>query len=345
LSVLDEAAKLQNADTEFLLGLADLYATYSLQFPDQRDAVRAKALSVLDRVPKSELASSQLRLKLIGTYYVLRATGPIEAIIRDDPANAPASYFLGRIADDEKRWADAADQFKKALLFNPDFEAAYYDLARVQIATNRIDEALATLDRAQRKFGPSFLVETWIGLAYSQQKDYAQAIRHFTYAEAIAQTTNPRPDLSALYFHFGAASERKGDIAQAEQYFEKSLKLSPDYADALNYLGYMWADRGDNLEKARDMISKAVKLEPKNAAILDSMGWVLFKLNQPKEALEYILKAIKLSEEPDATIFDHLGDIYAAQHDMVKAREAWRKSLSAEPNDKVRKKLEAPKAY
>src|SRR5437899_3680141 len=34
--------------------------------------------------------------------------------------------------------------------------------------------------------------------------------------------------------------------------------------------------------------------------------WVLYKLSKPKEALDYLLKAIELSEEPDATVFDHL---------------------------------------
>jgi len=70
------------------------------------------------------------------------------------------------------------------------------------------------------------------------------------------------------------------------------------------------------------------------------MGWVLFKLNRPKEALDYLLKAIQFSEEEDATEYDHLGDIYAALGQADKAREAWRKSLSLEPNDLVRKKLE-----
>jgi predicted negative regulator of RcsB-dependent stress response len=66
---------------------------------------------------------------------------------------------------------------------------------------------------------------------------------------------------------------------------------------------------------------------------------VLFKLKEPKQALDYLLQAVKLSEEPDATVFDHLGDVYAALHERDKAQEAWRKSLSLEQNDVVRKKL------
>jgi Flp pilus assembly protein TadD len=89
------------------------------------------------------------------------------------------------------------------------------------------------------------------------------------------------------------------------------------------------------------MIEKAVSLQPTNAAYLDSLGWVLFKQGHTKEALKPIRKAIEFSEEPDATLFDHLGDIYAALKQLDKAREAWRKSLEIEPNKEVEKKLKA----
>ncbi len=103
----------------------------------------------------------------------------------------------------------------------------------------------------------------------------------------------------------------------------------------------MWAERGVNLPQAREMIEKAVKLEPKNAAFLDSLGWVLFKLEKPTEALPYLLKALENSEEPDATLYDHLGDIYSSLRQPDKAREAWRKSIKLEPNEQIQKKLEA----
>src|SRR5262249_41067782 len=143
-----------------------------------------------------------------------------------------------------------------------------------------------------------------------------------------------------FFFQIGAAYERTGDLATAEQYFDKCLRLAPDSAEAQNYLGYMWAEHGIKLEQARELIEKAVKKEPKNGAYLDSLGWVLFKLNQPQKALDYELKAVELTEEPDATVFDHLGDIYSALSQHEKAREAWTKALSLEPTDALRKKLE-----
>jgi tetratricopeptide (TPR) repeat protein len=158
----------------------------------------------------------------------------------------------------------------------------------------------------------------------------------------IARATDPRRLTQGFYFQLGAAHERRGDLAEAEKCFEKCLEIAPEFAEAMNYLGYMWAENGLHLERARELIEKAIKLEPKNAAYLDSLAWVLFRLNQPSQALEYVLKAVDLSEEPDATVQDHLGDIYAALNQMDKARAAWQKSLELEANDKVRKKLEPP---
>jgi tetratricopeptide (TPR) repeat protein len=229
-------------------------------------------------------------------------------------------------------------------LLSPGFEQAYYDLASAQLDLKQTRQALATLEQARQKFArnsQNFVLEFLTALAYSRDKDYTRALEHFTRAEVIAQVTEPKRLNQYFFFQLGAAYERKGDYAQAEKYFEKCLQLAPDFAEALNYLGYMWAEHDMKLDQARQLIEKALKAEPKNAAYLDSLGWVLFKLHQPEQALDYLLRACQLLEEPDPTVFDHLGDIYATLRQPDKAREAWRKSLALEPNEDVRKKLEA----
>ncbi|HZQ48500.1 MAG TPA: tetratricopeptide repeat protein, partial [Verrucomicrobiae bacterium] len=170
--------------------------------------------------------------------------------------------------------------------------------------------------------------------------DYTNALSRFTSAEVIARATEPARLNKYFYFEQGSTYERKGDLDQAEQCFEKSLALEPDFPEALNYLGYMLAERGIKLSHAHELIEKAVKLQPKSAAYVDSLGWVLYKLDRPQEALAQIQKAIALSEEVDPTLYDHLGDIYAALKEPGKARDAWRKSLAVEPNDQIRKKLD-----
>ncbi|HWX19991.1 MAG TPA: tetratricopeptide repeat protein [Candidatus Binatia bacterium] len=386
LKVLDEAARQPDADAEFLVTLSELYASFVLQVPAEKEKVYAKARAVLNRAQKLSPTDARLRLRLAEGFILVgdtdkaaevylellkklpdapfirervharladiylrssehkRAVEQLEAILRDDPTNPQAYYYLGYLAFNDKKTAEAADYFSKALLLNPEFQEAYFDLALAQIGLNRTSDALATLEKARARFpeGPmSFVLEFYTGLAYSRQKAYPQALRHFNEAEIIAQASASNHLDQNLYFQLGAAAERTGDFAQAEKYFQKCLEKSPDFAEAQNYLGYMWAEHGMKLEEARGLIEKAVKAEPNNGAYLDSLGWVLFKLDRPKEALGYILKAIELSkkEEEDATLYEHLGDVYAALKEPGKAREAWTKSLSLEPNEAVRKKL------
>ena len=313
---------------------------------------RAKAaqlyLELLKTLPDIPQLRQRVRARLTEIY--LRdedrksATEQLEAIVRDDPTNPQASYWLGSMALDAKKPAEAADWFKKTIVLDPHFEQAYYDLALAQLNLNQPTNALETLDKARQNFPQGFVLEFFTGMAFSHAKDYTNAIKHYTAAEVIARATDPKRLNETFYFQLGAACERSGELAQAEKYFQKSLELSPDFAEALNYLGYMWTEHDQNLPRARELIEKAVKLEPKNAAFLDSMGWVLYKQNQPKEALDYILQAVKFSDEPDATVYDHLGDIYAALKQPDKAREAWQKSVSLENNEQVSKKLSGVKS-
>jgi len=339
LALLNRAGTMMPITPLLRLKLAD-----SFNLLGDSDEAAKLYLEVLKHPPDLPLIEERVRANLAEIYLRnsdhKRAAEQLQAILRDDPTNPQAYFYLGRLALEDGKFADAADDLSKTVLLSPDFESGYYYLAMAQIELDKPSEALATLDKARLKFPQSFNLEFYTGLAFSREKAYAEALQHFIAAEVIAKATEPQQLREGFYFELGATCERKGDYAQAERYFEKCLKLAPDFADALNYLGYMWAEHGIKLLQARELIEKAVKAEPKNAAYLDSMAWVLFKLDQPKEALPYALKAAELSEQPDATVYDHLGDIYAALKQPDKAREAWQKSVGLEPNPEVRKKLE-----
>jgi tetratricopeptide (TPR) repeat protein len=339
LSVLERAESLDVANPVLTLKLADGFNVLG-------NSEKAAALyhELLERLPNLPILRESVRAKLTDIYLRhedrTRAVEQLEEIIRNDPTNPQAYYFLGSIAYEEKEFERAAENFSKTVLLNPEFEQAHYDLAGALITLDKPGESIATLDEARRRFSSSFVLEYLAGMAHSRAKNYAEAIASFTAAEIIGNATEPKRLNHIFYFQFGAAYERNGDHAQAEKYFEKCIEMAPDFAEALNYLGYMWAEQGTNLIRARELIEKALEVEPDSAAYLDSMGWVLYKLEQPREALEYILKAVELSEEPDATLYDHLGDIYETLHRTDEAQEAWRKSISIEPNDEVQRKLE-----
>jgi tetratricopeptide (TPR) repeat protein len=379
LKVMDEAAGQSSEDPAFWVDLAELYASYSRLRREESEAVKAKTIAALDRaaalkpqnllliqkladgyklmdeLPKAEPFYLELidrfpalpgtREKLADIYLRLdqkdKAAEQFEAISKDNPGNPQPYYVLGILALQEKRLSDAADYFKRALTVKPEFEPTYYELANMKIALNKADEALEVLAKARARFRPNFALEYYTARAHARDKKYAEALKHFTDAEVIGKANEPDRLNHVFYFEYGAALERHGDYAEAEKYFRKCLELSPNFSEALNYLGYMWAERGENLEEARKLISKAVELEPDNAAYLDSMAWVLFKLKQPREALRWIEKALEHIEEPDPTLYDHLGDIQAELGQREKAHEAWRKSVQLEPSDQVKSKLQS----
>ena len=339
LAALDRAEKLKPTASAMRLKLAD-----ALNLLGESSRAITNYLDLLKTLPDVPLLREQIRAKLAEVY--LRSKNPeqamkqFEAIVREEPTNPQVYYLMGTIAFEAKKLPESAEYFSKAILLNPNLEAAYYHLAAAQISQNKTSDALATLDKARKKFQPGFVLEFWTAMAFSRDKAYKQAVEHYTAAEVQAQASEPERLDENFYFQLGAAHERNGDLVQAEKYFNKCLKLAPDSPETLNYMGYMWAEHGMKLDQAKAMIEKAVKAEPKSSAYLDSLGWVLYKQNRPKEALVHILKAIELSEEPDATEHDHLGDIYNALKQPDKAREAWKKSISLEANDEVKKKLD-----
>lgn len=380
--VLDQAGKLKTPDAAFLVDLSTLYfledapkAKGTNMFsPRAKDALnRAAALNPTNLFVLQKLAqgfrlvgdtkqAAEIYQKLVSQFpdapglreelveLLLRsndtkaAAKQLQALTRDNPTNPQSYYFLGAIAYDEQRYADAVDYYRKALLLKPDFEQLYYDIAAAKIALNEPKEALDYLNQAKRRFTQTFTGEFFSAIARVRMKEFTNALQHFNTAEVIAGAGETNRLTHTFYFQYGSAAERAGKIPEAEKHFEKCLKLSPDFAEAQNYLGYMWAERGTNLARARELIEKAVSQQPTNAAFLDSLGWVIFKQGNAREALPKIQKAIELNKEPDATLYDHLGDIQAALNQPAKARESWKKSLEIEPNKEIEKKLNTRKS-
>lgn len=133
-------------------------------------------------------------------------------------------------------------------------------------------------------------------------------------------------------FQLGAAYERTGKVELAEKAFRQVLDQKPDHAPTLNYLGYMWADRGVRLGEAEELISEAVRQFPKNGAYVDSLGWVYYKLGQYDLAEKHLLNAAALIPD-DPTIQEHLGDLFARTGDLERAMERYRQALELEPED------------
>ena len=115
------------------------------------------------------------------------------------------------------------------------------------------------------------------------------------------------------------------------------LKLDPDHADALNFIGYMYADQGIHLDEAERMIKKALELKPGNGYMTDSLGWLYFRKNRLDEAIRYLKEASEALPE-DAAILDHLGDAYVRAGKIQEAIDAYRRAIRFNPDSEPLKK-------
>jgi tetratricopeptide (TPR) repeat protein len=163
--------------------------------------------------------------------------------------------------------------------------------------------------------------------------------RRKLYAEAAARGGKASArlgDPQAVLFAHAAALERSGKWDEAVVRFRKLLLKQPDNATALNYLGYMFADKGVNLDEARTMLVKAVSLDPTSGAFQDSLGWVYFRLGELDRAEKHLTEGLRL-EPFDATVNEHIGDLFRARGEKARAAEAYGKALTLGPEEEGQK--------
>jgi tetratricopeptide (TPR) repeat protein len=157
--------------------------------------------------------------------------------------------------------------------------------------------------------------------------------------ERLAQN---RPEVldAGFYFEYGAASEQAGQPTRSENALKRAIQINPSHHPSLNYLGYMWAERGHHLPDALKLIEKAVQLSPGNPAYLDSQGWALFRLGHPQQAKPLLEEALRMVPD-DPTLLEHSGDIYVSLGQTQQALDAYYKALAVGGpvvplNDKIR---------
>lgn len=173
----------------------------------------------------------------------------------------------------------------------------------------------------------------------------AQALQRLDrYEESIPvleKLVAAQPDAAVAYFLLGAGYERTGKREKAVGALRRVLEIEPDFHAALNYLGYTYAEAGENLEEALRLVRRAVALDPDNGSYVDSLGWTYYRLGRHEQARDFLERAARL-EPADATLHEHLGDVYVALGQNDRARQAYRRALELGDDnaEEVRRKLD-----
>lgn len=281
----------------------------------QRDYVRAteyfaKALKLIEEEGATPVNAS---------FYFNYAVAAQRADMLDD-----AAHFLARAIDDNLAFMDAFVQFVFRQEGDEDKERGIEVLKR--IAEQRPTEPRATY---------------YLGLLNNYLKNYQDAILDFEHTVELAEESGDVTDLlsAQFYFWYAAACERDGQFERSEELFDKCLSLNPEHAEAFNYVAYMWAERGVNLDKAKEYVEKALSIVPDSGAFVDTLGWIYYMQGDYDAALNEIERAVSMLPD-DATVIDHLGDVLLKLGEVDQALPKWKRSFVLDPdNEKVADKL------
>jgi predicted Zn-dependent protease len=206
--------------------------------------------------------------------------------------------------------------------------------------------------RALSDSGKDREIMSAISQVQDKAKRFADESKTLDAVEALSKT---EPEKQAVVFQRGAMFERQKNFDAAEQQFRKVIAADPKNAGAMNYLGYMFADRNIRLDEAQQLIGKALELVPGNGAFLDSLGWLYFRQNRLDQAADQLRKALDNKETgDDPTVHDHLAEVYFKQGKVKEAVQQWEAAVAgfkaALPSDqdpeelaKVSRKLENAK--
>jgi protein O-GlcNAc transferase len=121
----------------------------------------------------------------------------------------------------------------------------------------------------------------------------------------------------------------RGYLPEAEMLYREILERSPGNADAMNLLGILRAQCGDQ-GSALEWLGKAVEADSQNAVYSFNLGKILMQFKRAREACEALERATSL-EARYTDAYNELGLARGEAGSFEAAEAAFRKVLSLEP--------------
>ena len=248
-----------------------------------------------------------------------------------------AFLYLSLVAYEDGQKVDQAVAYLDMILpDSPIYERATLLKIQTYSDVGRFDDALNVARNAKAEFPAQRSFWQSEAIILHQKGDEAKA-------EAVLNEALTRfPNDSELMFAKGAFYDQIGRKSEAIQVMEDIIKIYPDDAPALNYIGYTLAEKNEQLDRAYTLISKALQVDPENAHIIDSLAWVQYRQKNYQAAWDTIIRAIAY-EPKEAAIWEHYGDIAKELNKNKEAKEAYIKALELKPENpvEVERKLNA----
>jgi superkiller protein 3 len=181
-----------------------------------------------------------------------RAFDALKRCIDQSPRHAKTYVHLGGILEDQGKWKEAADAYRRALEIDPDNPAAKRNLEQL-ISSRTVDGRLP----AQNPFKEQLMRR---GLQALEAKDYPKALEVFRLLRGLFPG-DPRP-----LFYSAETLEQQGKLLHAIALYEQVIELFPEYGPARVNLMIALISKGDQ-EAAARQVQEALSAMPDNRRV------------------------------------------------------------------------------
>jgi tetratricopeptide (TPR) repeat protein len=290
-----------------------------------------EALNLLENWAKKDPNNIDVRLRMGLIYTEQKSYGKaIQAVswgIDRRPNDVKLRFYRAALYEENKEFDNAKEEYEHILKIDPANVDGRLRLASLYYYRLKQSEPAVSLAKEAMNLDPKrpepYLV---LGLIYYQMENYEKASE--TFQDGIREF----PNQTELHFHLGATYDKLHLPDQMISEMKQVIQIDPRHANALNYLGYTYADKGVRLNEALDLIQRALKIKSNDGYYIDSLAWVYYRMGETQKALDELKKAISLVPD-DPVIHEHLGEVYLNAQMMKEAREEWIRSLELDPNN------------
>ena len=187
-------------------------------------------------------------------------------------------------------------------------------------------QALALLEEVARTQNSDPDASIMLAQGYVDANRAPQAVRVLQEAQARF------PGETSITFQLAAALEKQKRFTESEAQFLLLIAKDPENAPALNYLGYMLAERGERLEESVQYLKRALAIDPENGSYLDSIGWAYFKDGKLQLALDNLKRAAERLTA-NSVVQSHYGEVLFRLGKFDEAIAAWNRALTGDGDE------------
>lgn len=305
-------------------------------------AAELQAAAVIRREPANLQALLLYARALAGN----RSYGAARSILARAMAIARQSaephIVLGQIYAKQGRPAVALIEFQEAIVLDPHSREALEGLTSVYRVGHMSRDLIAKLERSADAPPRSSALMEIAGRLYGDHHLYRDAARCFNKAleidhlrataamalaeNALAQGQDQAFDqLEGLTGKLGgsadallqaARAQEENDPGRAISSYEAAIRQGEATGVAANNLAWLYAEKGQSLDRALELAKSAHDHSPQNLAMMDTLGFVYLARHEYSQAVDVLKDAVQLAQtspiapEVQTSLRQHLAEAY-----------------------------------